>query len=266
MKIKFLFASLFATILLSSCSKNGDDSSNSAGPATTFLPLSNGNYWVYDVHSQGTINRDSLYISNDTIINTVTYKKMKTLTTPVGFFSTTLRNNGVKIDGTKLEMTGKFTVNLGLTAPIELALTDFVFFKENAANNEVLSTTSGTMTQTIQNYPLTIDYTLKTVCDGSLATYLSSNGESYTDVKKTKVIMNMKITSSQTISGITIPITVMNAQDVVTSTQYYAKSIGMAYTNTVINYQLNTIPGVTLPIPSSQTATQEEFLSSYHLN
>jgi len=78
--------------------------------------------------------------------------------------------------------------------------------------------------------------------------------------------LNLKITTTQVVSGITVPITLMNAQDVVTSTQYYSKNIGMVYANTLINYQLNSIPGVTLPIPSSQTATQEEFLSTYHLN
>lgn len=265
MKTKLLLTSFFALILFTSCSSSSDNSGSDNSPATTFLPLTNGNYWVYDVDNAGTINRDSLYISNDTVINTVTYKKMKTLTTPTGFFSSTLRNNGVKIDGSKLEMTGNFSINFGLTSPIELALTDFVFFKENAVTNDVLSTTSGTLSQTISGYPLTIDYTLKTVADGSLANFLS-DGTTYTDVKKTKVILNLKITTTQTISGITIPITVMNAQDVVTSTQYYSKNIGMVYANTLINYQLNSIPGVTLPIPSSGTQTQEEFLSVYHLN
>lgn len=266
MKTKFILASLFAVVLFSSCSHNNDDPGVDNSPPTTFLPLTNGNYWVYDVDNGGTISRDSLYISHDTIINSVTYKKMKTLAAPTGFFSSTLKDNGVKIDGSKLEMTGNFSINFGLTSPINLSLTDFVFFKENAAVNEVLSTTSGTINQTVQTYPLTIDYTLKTVCDGSLANYLSSNGDMYTDVKKTKVVLNLKITTTQVVSGITVPITIMNAQDVVTSTQYYSKNIGMFYANTLINYQLNSIPGVTLPIPSSQTATQQEFLSNYHVN
>ena len=265
MKTNFILTSLFALILFSSCSKNNDDSGVDNSPATTFLPLTNGNYWVYDVDNAGTLNRDSLYIANDTTINTVIYKKMKTLATPLGFFSSTLRNNGVKIDASKLVMTGDFSLNFGLTAPINLALTDFIFFKESAATNDILSTTSGTLNQTYSGYPLTIDYTMKTVADGSLATYLS-DGTTYTDVKKTKVILNLKITTTQTVSGITVPITIMAPQDVITSTQYYSKNIGMVYANTVINYQLNSVPGLTLPIPSSGTQTQEEFLAVYHLN
>ncbi len=268
MKTKLILSSLLAVILFTSCSSSNDDSGSVASPPTTFLPLTNGNYWVYDVDNAGTINRDSLYVAHDTVINSVTYKKMKTLTTPTGFFSSTLRNNGAKIDGSKLEMTGTLSLNFGLTSPIDLALTDFVFFKENAALNEVLATTSGTINQTVQGYPLTIDYTLKTVFDGNLTNYLTPSGTTYNDVKKTKVIMNLKITTTQNIPGVPTPvtITVMNAQDVVTSTQYYAKNIGMVYANTVINYQLNSIPGVTLPIPSSGTQTQEETLSVYHIN
>ncbi|WP_395061591.1 hypothetical protein [Flavobacterium sp.] len=265
MKTKLLLASLFM-VFLTSCSNDETATAEDNSVATSFLPLKNSNYWTYRISNQGTVTRDSLYVANDTIINTITYKKMKTRTVPNGFFSSTLRNNGVKIDGSKLVMTGDFNLNFGLTSPISLSLVDFIFFKENAVTNDLLSTSSGTVNQTVQNYPLTIDYTLKTVCDGSLATFTSPNGTIYTDVKKTKVILNLKIVSYQTIAGIQVPITLMNAQDVITSTQYYSKNIGMVYTNTVINYQLNSIPGVTLPIPSSGNQTQEEFLSNYHLN
>jgi len=265
MKIKFFLASLVLVFLTSCSSDSASSPTEDNSPPTTYMPLVNGNYWVYDVDNQGTFSRDSLYIANDTIINTVTYKKMKTLTTPTGFFSSTLQNNGVKINGSKLEMTGQFNFSFGLTSPISLGVTDFIFFKENAVANDLLSTTSGTINQTVQTYPLTIDYTLKTICDGSLATY-TSNGTTYTDVKKTKVVLNLKIVSYQTVAGIQVPITLMNAQDVITSTQYYSKNIGMFYTNTAINYQLNSIPGVTLPIPSNGSQTQEEFLSNYHLN
>lgn len=266
MKIKFFFASLAVAFFASCSSDSSEPTPDETAPATTFMPLANGNYWIYDIDNQGTASRDSLYISHDTLINSVSYKKMKTLATPSGFFSSTLQNNGVKINGSKLEMTGAFNFNFGLTSPITLAVTDFIFFKENAIANDALSTTTGTINQTVQTYPLTIDYVLKTICDGSLATFTSPDGTVYTNVKKTKVILNLKIVTYQTVSGIQFPITLMNAQDVVTSTQYYSKNIGNVYTNTQINYQLNSIPGVTLPIPQNGSQSQEEFLDTYHLN
>lgn len=271
MKSKFLLASLLI-VFLTSCNdeSNGLPPNEGTVQPTLFLPLTNNNYWTYDVdsdiNSSGPLTRDSLYVANDTLVNGVTYKKMKTLNIPSGFFSSSLRNNAVKIDGKKLVITGNFNLDFGLTSPISIALNDFIFFKENAPTSEVLSSTSGTINQTIQNIPLTIDYTLKSVANGYLPIYILPNGDDYSEVKKTKIILNLKITTTQTISGVTVPITIMNAQDVIVSNQYYCLGTGMIFANTVLNYQLNSIPNVTLPIPSSGNLTQEEYLKSYIAN
>ena len=269
MKNKFLFLSIFL-ILLCSCSSD-NNSPEEFDIKTDFLPLKNNNYWTYDVDSDITtttdpITRDSIYVANDTLINSNTYKKLKTLTIPTGFFSSTLRNNGIKIDGSKLLMTGDFSFNLGLTSPINLSVTDFIFFKENATNGQILSTVSGTINQTVQTYPLTIEYTLKTIADGSQSLFVLPNGVDYTDIKKTKVILNLKISTIQSISGVSFPITLMNAQDVIVSNQYYSRNVGMVYTKTFFNYQLNSIPNVTLPIPSTFNQTQEEIINSFTIN
>ena len=59
----------------------------------------------------------------------------------------------------------------------------------------------------------------------------------------------------------------MSAQDVLVSTQYYSKDIGMVYNLTNINYNLNTLPtGNPLTIPQSGSQTQEEFLDVYQIN
>ena len=76
-------------------------------------------------------------------------------------------------------------------------------------------------------------------------------------------ILNLKITTTQTIGGFPVTVTVLSPQDVVTSTQYYAKGIGMVHTNTNITYQLQEFPGVTFPFPSSGSQTQQEFLDTY---
>jgi hypothetical protein len=226
------------------------------------MPLANGNYWVYDVDSQGTLSSDNLYVANDTIINTVTYKKMKTLNAPTGFFSNTLRNNGVRIKASSLVATGTFTIPFpGLTTPIQINLNEFSFFKETAEANTLLSTTSGTLHQTVSGYPLDIDYTLKSVAQETLATY-TSNGTTYNDVKKTRLILNLKITT--TASGITA--TLLSDQPVLTLNEYFAKNIGNLHTNSVFHYDINATIAASFGIPSTITIPQEEFLSNYHLN
>jgi len=109
---------------------------------------------------------------------------------------------------------------------------------------------------------------VKSVADGSQSS-LTSNGNTYSDITKTKVILNLKITTEQTITGFPNPIEIpiMAAQDVLVSTQYYSKNIGMVYNQTNISYTLNTLPPqFQLPIPSSGSQTQEEFLDVYQVN
>lgn len=265
MKAKiFLFLGLSVFIL--SCSSD-DTSDEEDGIPATALPINTGSYWTYDVYNHATTDvpeswtRDSLYVANDTIINSVTHKKMKTLNLPTGFYCSTLNNNGLRIDGSSIKITGSVDFSAGLPTNIAFAVSDFIILKENATAGDELSSTSGSFTQDYSGYPLTFTYTLKSVSDGTQSTF-STNGETYSNVIKTKVILNLKI--STTISGFTL--NVMNAQDVLVSNQYYSKNIGMVYNQTNITYTLNSLPNITLPIPQSGSQSQEEFLDVYQIN
>lgn len=266
MKIKFLL-SLVVLTLLFSCSSDtvsGSDSSNQ----TNYFPLALRNYWKYRVLTNNVTQTDSLYVSNDTTINTKVYKKFKTRTTPIGFFSNSMNKNAARIDGGRILLTGSIGFNFGSALPLDLSINDYVIFQENASNNQDLGSVSGVINQTVQNYPLTINYTLKSTNIESLPTF-SSNGRVYTDVKKIKTVLNAKISTSLTVAGIPFPVVVsiLDQQDVVTSYQYYSKTIGMVYTNTNISYSLNSLPaGITLPLPSTGSQNQEEFLQTYDVS
>lgn len=280
MKIKFLFASLFAAILFASCSHSSDDSGSSSTDniPLTYTALKTNNYWNYNVSStyNGTTtpSKDSLHIGNDTLISAITYKIMKsTGINPAGnqsgFYSSILHNNGLRIDGSRLKLSGTVNLPTLVSNPITLNLSDFIIFKENATSGTELSSVSGSFTQTVQTYPLNFNYTFKSISDESLSTFVS-NGHTYTDIKKTKLILNLTVTYPTTISGIATTLTVLPAQDVITSIQYYSKNIGVVYNNTNIQYALNpsVVTALNLPptIPTSGNLTQEEFLAEYHLN
>jgi hypothetical protein len=268
-------------IILYSCSSSSTTETpieeNNATP-TLYLPLKSNNYWTYRVENQASNNtpssyntpastlRDSLYVGNDTLISAVSFKKMKTRYAPNGFFSSELKNNGMRIDGSRLKISGKLSSSLipGLPA-IDIAIADFTILKDNEVAGTLLSTTSGVINQTVSSYPLTIDYTLKSIAGGNLASY-TSNGITYTNVKKSKLILNLTIKTLY--SGLTVVL--LNAQDVVTSTQYFVQNKGLIYDNRVLNYQLNTaIPAAflaNLPIPSSANQVQEEFIDTYNVS
>lgn len=261
-----LFLLLGLSIFTISCSSD-DSSGEDNGQTATSFPITSGNYWDYEVFTHANDNapesttNDHLFVEDEMLINNIAYKKMKTLTVANGFFSGTLKDNGLRIDGNKMKITGSVDFSAGLPTSLSFDVSDFIILKENASIGEQLSITTGSFTQDYDGIPLTFDYTLKSIADGSQNS-LTSNGNVYSNITKTKVILNLKITA--TFSG--FPIIVMPAQDVLISTQYYSKNIGMVYNLTDINYTLNSSLPVTLPIPQSGSQTQEEFLDAYSIN
>lgn len=257
-----LVAFLWLAIASISCSS---DDNPSGTTAVNYYPLTTGNSWSYEVEGE-TTQTDILTVGDDITINGKTYKKMLTETTPTGMYCTFLNNNGLRKNDNKVLLSGAITFDLGLTAPFEFQLDDFVILKENASSNETLATKTGTIDQDFDGIPVTIDYTLKTVGVESLPTFTTSRGEVYTDVKKVKFTISLKVVAVVTIPGSPIPfnVTLLNTQDVVTANQFYAKEIGMVYAENVISYNLAINPDdFDLPIPQSATQTQKEFLTIY---
>ncbi|MDI1255702.1 MAG: hypothetical protein PSV16_06340 [Flavobacterium sp.] len=250
--------------MLASCSPSDDGGS---ATANVYIPLTLDSYWNYDVTGSGAAaGRDSLFVANDTVINTKTYQKFKTGALPIGFYSNSLNGNSLRQDGDRLLLTGGAGLNVAAAFPVDLNLVDFVVFDESAGDGEALGSFTGTLSQTFQNIPLTIDYNLKSTAMQTLPTYTSPNGDAYTDVKSVKTTLNLKVVATVEVTpGFSLPITVLNSQDVVTSTQYFAKGIGVVYATTNITYNLaQAIPGSN--IPQSGTQTQEEFLDTYHIS
>lgn len=260
-----LVAFLWLAFASVSCSSDDDSSGTTA---VNYYPLTSGNSWNYEVEGE-TVQTDVLTVGDDVTINGKTYKKMLTETTPTGMYCTFLNNNGLRKNDNKVLLSGAITFDLGLSAPFEFQLDDFVILKENATSNETLATKTGTIDQDFDGIPVTIDYTLKTVGVESLPTFTTTRGEVYTDVKKVKFTIALKVVAVITIPGSPIPlsVTILNTQDVVTANQYYAKEIGMVYAENVISYNLAINPDdFDLPIPQSATQTQKEFLTTYIVN
>jgi hypothetical protein len=262
MKKKIVLINALIIIFLVSCSKDYDDTAliNSLN-----VPLTDGSYWVYDVEGNGTVTEDHLFISGDVVIGANTYKKFETLNSvPTGFYSSSLNNNGVRQVQNSLLLTGDLSLNAGQNLPInlDLSLVDFKIFKGNASLNEVLSTKSGTINETINGYPVTIDYQLRSIAGANFASFTSPNSDVYTDVKAVKIVLTATV--STTISG--FPITVLSNQDILTSFQYVANNIGVVHTNTTISYTIPQLIAGQLNVPATSTQIQNEYLTDYFIN
>ncbi len=267
MKRISLFA-ILAAFLAIGCSDDSNDSSNDTS-TTNFLPLQTGNYWVYDVEGSAVNGRDSLFISGDTLITGNTYKKLKTENPAFGFYSNALRNNGIRKSGDRLLLTGAADFGFASEFPLSINVSDYTIFKENATAGQQLASVSGTVTQPYDGYSIVFNYTLSSTAKASEASH-TVNGEVYQNIHPVETKLSLNVVAQFTVSGITIPYTIMPQQDVVVSTQYYAENIGAVHVVTNINYQLADLSalagaGVELPLPQSGSDSQEEKLDVYHL-
>ena len=260
MKHNYLLAVLLMAFL-TSCSTSDDNNSSEQPTDNNYFPVENGDFWVYDVNGDFP-GRDSLYIANDTTINNTPHKKFKTKEVPFGFYSSSLTGNGIRKSGDKVFVSGATSVNLIEGFPIDLVVSDFVIFKENASDNEQLSAVSGTLNYQYDVYPLTFNYTMKSVFAETLPTFTVPGHDTYQDVKVIKVIVGLNAGGVATFEGFELPFNLITQQDVVVSTQYYVNNIGMVYSTTDIHYELADMD-VTLPIPSTATQNIKEYLVDY---
>lgn len=255
------FIAFLLMAFLTSCSSDNETTTPETTPTADYFPTENGKFWVYDVTGDFP-GRDSLYIANDTMINNSAYKKLKTKELAFGFFTSSLAENGVRKSGDKLLISGATSVSLLQGFPLDFEVKDFTLFKENAIDNEPLALISGTIDYEYDGIPLEFDYTMKSVFKESLASFNVPNYGNYQDVKVIQIILNLQVGGVYEAGTISLPFTLLNAQDVVVSTQYYAKNVGMIYSHTTINYQLNDISQFVgdITIPMSVNREIKEYL------
>lgn len=267
-RMKKILQYLALGLLLASCSTDDDATINDPhlpGPSE-YLPLRHGNYWVYDTQSPQFNGRDSLYTANDIIINGTAYTTFRTSALPTGFFSAALSGNSVSTADGKLTVTGGTSIAFTEDLPFDIAITDFVIFDANATPNTTLSTTTGTVEQpAADGITIKINYGLSSVAQSSVASYTTPDGTTYTNVK----VMQMRLTIEvlAVIDAFNFQIPVMEDQQVLTSTQYYAENIGAVYVETDINYELQDLSllNIELPIPPTGSEHQVEVLTEYNV-
>jgi hypothetical protein len=254
------------SLFIVSCSSDDDNGNNNnpTPPSNTFLPSDIGNYWVYDVQSTAISGRDSVYVANDTVINGSTFQKIRTKKQPVGFFSNALNKNAIRYADGKIYLTGAAGLDFAENLPINIAVSNFVIFDQNANENTELGSVSGTLEQEIEGFKIKFNYKLTSKAKATLATYTSGQ-QNYNNVRPVEIILNLEITAG--VAGFPIAFPLLKPQNVVVSTQYYAENIGVVGTTTDITYELEEIPlpDFQLPIPQSGTEHQVETLVDYNV-
>lgn len=258
---KIYFAAALLFLGFTSCTTSSDN--NDA--ESTFIPLTATSAWVYDVAvDTQEVGRDSLFVTGTTLINGKTYQKLSTKAVPTGFYTSSLNTNSLRKDGDRLRLTGTTALAFSEFVPVEIALSDFIIFKENASTNTQLDAVSGTIEQEIQGTPLQIDYVLTSFFQESLSSFTVPGKESYSNVKVIRLVANLTVATTYLLPVLNVPVSInlLSPQDVIVSTHYYAEGVGMIYAKTNINFELNELAqgNATLPLPQQGSSTIEEAL------
>lgn len=257
---------LFLSVFILSCSGDDDNGEGPGISTTDYFPLNSGNYWVYDVDGSAAQGRDSLYVSNDTVISGNDYKKFKSRDLAVGFFSGSLSNNSVRKSGSKILVSGTSSLAFAPEFPLDVEISDFVLLDENATEGQQLASVQNVIEQVFEGYDVEIDFELVSTAGQNYETY-TVNGQEYQNVKAVVTTLELSITAFFEFQGFTVPATILEPQNVLTSTQYYAADIGVINVETTLQYNLTDLSqfGVELPIEQSGSETQQEILVNYSI-
>lgn len=260
---------LFLVLAMISCS-NDDDSGNGDSNGNTnedYFPLTQNNSWEYNVNTtndQGnppTTSTDIITVAGTTTINNNVYYDLDANAEATGTMTALLTENHIREAEGKYHMEGE--VSLALSAiggqDILIELNDIVILDQGATVGSVLGTVTGTSTQTIQNFDVTIDYTLRTVQQGTSPSHSVNDGALvYDNVIASQIIVEV---SASTVFN-NIPITILSSQDILTIDNFYAQNIGLVDSDTVFTYTLNQLP-IDLGVPTTATSTTTQELNTY---
>ena len=282
--LKLVLASVF---ILSSCSSDDDgattplpnpDASTPQETATgDFFPLTSGNEWNYDVENRD--NNDAANNTNSTDALKVESQNGNAYTLSVnnntvanGTLNTFLVSGELTATDTQLSNSGSFVFPLGGANDIVIDFVDAKFYDTTANIEQEIYSKTGTITQTIQNIPLNINYSLKSTQLDNLASY-SSNGVTYTNVTSARLDLRMEVSTTITI---VVPTTlaIIDDQNVLSITAYYADGIGLVYAESDSGFSMNaqTIAllqqaGIDLGgIPTNVSITNTQTLDTYIVN
>ena len=237
---------ILIALFLASCS-NSDDSDNNGPIAGIYFPSNNTNIWTYDVDNTSTTNPELNFTNESDLLK---------VDTSTGNSFTLEVNNGALANGvmddilsagilTISESTLNYSGDLQLPDEFSgfsnqnISLQNVLLYDLNAANNSIMSQVSNSITEDLilneESVPLTIDYTL-TTSKISLLNNLSVNGQSYSNVIGSKLVLTLNIYATIPVFG---NMAIIDNQDVIVINNYFAEDIGLIKSEAVQSYEMD---------------------------
>lgn len=263
MKLRILSIAL-VMISLFSCSS--DDTSMNDTNNSDYFPLTTGNEWNYSNSSQ---TQGEQEVTNDEKL-TITSENdnayaFNSSADPLerGIITGILANGNLSKQNGQLVYNGEYVVDLSLynLDNLTIPLTDLVVYDINASAGENLSNISNTIDQTFniqgQTFPLVIEYSLNTQQNEILESY-SVSGTSYENVLKSSVSLTLEVNAD-----IIVSIPLLEEQEVLTSSNYYAENIGLIYSENQANYNFEDFSQFGVPNMDPISIDSSQSIDSY---
>jgi len=266
--IKIYIQIAFLSLTALSCSSDDGPSGDGGNGNTSAnqFPLTIGNYWNYDVvntnldTNETATGRDSLYVAS-AVGNTFT---LSTDGIADGTMISILTQSALQRTESTLLGSGAISFPFDGLNDIEIEINNAVFYDLNANTGATLYEVDGTIEQTVETLPVVATYNLTTT-QREFSNSISLNGETYTNVTKSAIDLDLMITTTVEVLGNPVTVTILANQNVLHIDNYYAENIGLVRSEANIMYLLEDFSsiGITLPFPSELNATSIQELDTY---
>ena len=238
-----------------------------------FFPLTVNDSWNYAIlntnndTNEAIVSDDVLLVDNET--NTGFTLSVNQGAPANGTMSGILTSGELTRTETTLATHG--TVGIPIDGfDFEIALDNAVLYDTQANNGTQLALKTGTFTQDLQGYPITLNYTLTSTQLENLDA-LTVNNTIYDSVTSANISLDLNATTQISVFGITQVISIIDTQEVLSINSFYAKNIGLIKADSDSGYSLNptTITllqqaGVDLStLPTTLSLTNIQTLTSY---
>ena len=257
---------LLGLVLIVSCSTTDETQEDPVVEIYNYFPLTLNSYWNYNNENDEGIARDSLYTVSNEVLNGLNYTKLIASDPISGFMTSMMSQNLMRTAESKLFLNGEFG-----TPPIEgfpeinIPLTDLIIYDKEAGNGTVLSEVTGEIEEIISEIPISIGYAISTI-QGEI---LEEGTGDFTDNKVliSSIKVNLSISTNIEILGTVIVIPILQAQDVIKTTNYFASSVGLIFSESLIEYELEDLSslGIDLPIPAEASSIAIQNIDTYQI-
>ena len=281
-KVIYLFIGF---VFILSCSDEAYDSNtdNSNDTTADFSPSGDNDYWIYDVVSSSAdvpemnfTATDSIYISS-VDENSLTFNANNDGVAN-GSMNILLTNGTINKTPTTLVFDGNIDVpqnllDLGFTQ--DLTIENMTLLNLEASNNEEMFVQESDFSETIDimdtDVPIEISSRISTK-KINFYTNKAINGTNYNDVFEAEFALNIDINGTFSVAGFAQTVPVLEAQDVMKVTYFYANNIGLIRAETIQGVSLSSqltglleLLSIPLDFPANVSIEGIEELSDYSI-